>query len=101
MDSAITVNIFQGQRVVFFVSEETNDSATSVRRGDLAHLHRHSADLHALLPQKNTPHRSDVYLSDGLAALLESQHVSFAKQRSFTIVLCIRETHEMSSAKAN
>ena len=99
MDSAITVNIFQGQRVVFLVSKETNDSAASVRSGCLAYLHRHSADLLALLTEKNTPHRSDVYLCEGLAALLKSQHIVLSRQCSLAIALCVRQTHEMSSAE--
>src|SRR5271157_4119228 len=100
MDSAITVNILQGQRVVLFVSKETNDSAASVRSGCLAYLHWQSADLYPFITQKNIPHRSDVYLCEGLAALLKSQHIVLGRQGFFTIALCVRPTHEMSSANA-
>src|SRR6202162_2018306 len=57
VNSSITVNIFQGQGVVFLVGEETDQSATSVRSRCLAYLHWQSADLHAFLTQKNLPHR--------------------------------------------
>ena len=49
MKSSITVNIFQGQGVIFFMGEETDQSAASVRSGCLTYLHWQSADLHAFL----------------------------------------------------
>src|ERR1039458_681005 len=62
MNSSITVHIFQGQGVVLFVGEETDDPAAAERSRSLAQLHRHSADLLALPTQNNSMDRSDLPL---------------------------------------
>src|SRR5271166_2448987 len=77
VNSPIAVNIFQGQRVVFFVSKETNDSSTSERSRSFPDLHWRSADLLALAAQKLALNRCDLYLCAGLSILLKSQRIVF------------------------
>src|ERR1017187_997668 len=100
VNSSISVHIFQGQGVVFFMGEETDDPAAAERSRSLAQLHRHSADLLALPTQKNSMDRSDFYLCAGLPALLKLQRIALNGQSSVAVALCVFQTQEMSGRNA-
>src|SRR5207302_9479777 len=66
VNSSIIIYVFHGQGVVFLMTKETDDSATSERSSSLPDLRRCSPDLLALATQKHALNRRDLYVCGGL-----------------------------------